>query len=319
MKDSHFSTPAKGGKIMTQGKEVAVVKNYKDTVFRMLYREKKELLILYNAVNGTHYENENDLEITTLENAIYMNMKNDVSCVLDFRMNLYEHQSTINPNMPLRDLLYVSRLFEKLIDNSDIYSSKWIMLPTPKFIVFYNGVDEQPETKIMRLSDSFSVSAEEICLELVVTQMNINPGFHEELKKACPSLQEYMCYVEKVRRYGKKMPLSEAVEQAVKECIREGVLKDFLIKNRSEVVQMSIFEYDEELHKKALLEEGIEKGEHLKLIQLVCKKLKKNKTPETIAEELEEPVRQIQRICCVAKEFEPEYDAVKIYERMQGE
>ena len=307
---------------MTLVKELAAMKNYKDTVFRMLYREKKELLSLYNAVNGTHYENEDDLEITTLENAVYMNMKNDISCVLDFQMNLYEHQSSINPNMPLRDLFYVSRLFEELINNRDIYSSKRIMLPTPKFIVFYNGVDEQPETKIMRLSDSFSISIDEICLDLVVTQLNINSGFHEELKKACPSLQEYMYYVEKVRIYEKKMPLTEAVEQAVQECIKEGILRDFLIRNRSEVVQMSIFEYDEELHKKTLIEEGIEQGieqgEYMKLIQMVCKKIKKDKSPETIAEELEEPVCQIQCICMAAKEFAPDYDAAAIYESIQG-
>lgn len=96
-------------------KKVEIIRNYKDSVFRMLYREKKELLSLYNAVNQTHYENEADLKVTTLENAIYMNMKNDVSCVVDLRMNLYEHQATVNPNMPLRDLFYVARLFENLI------------------------------------------------------------------------------------------------------------------------------------------------------------------------------------------------------------
>ena len=116
-----------------------VVRNYKDTLFRMIFRDKKELLTLYNAVNGTHYDNSEDLEITTLENAIYMNMKNDVSCILDMRMNLYEHQSTVNPNIPLRDLFYVARLYEKIIIGKDIYSSNRIMLPTPKFVIFYNG------------------------------------------------------------------------------------------------------------------------------------------------------------------------------------
>ena len=126
----------------------SVVRNYKDTIFRMIYRDKKELLALYNAVNGTHYDNPDELEITTLENAIYMNMKNDVSCIMDMRMNLYEHQSTVNPNIPLRDLFYVARLYEKLTIGKDIYSSKRIMLPTPKFITF---LTEQISSRSVRL------------------------------------------------------------------------------------------------------------------------------------------------------------------------
>ena len=237
----------------------SVVRNYKDTIFRMIYRDKKELLALYNAVNGTHYDNPDELEITTLENAIYMNMKNDVSCIMDMRMNLYEHQSTVNPNIPLRDLFYVARLYEKLTIGKDIYSSKRIMLPTPKFITFYNGANLQPERKIMKLSDSFQ-REEDVNLELIVIQLNINPGYNEELKAGCPSLYQYMCYVEKVRTYKEEMPIESAVTIAVDECIAEDILADFFRKNKAEAIQMSIFEYDEELHKKTLLEEGFEKG-----------------------------------------------------------
>ena len=225
----------------------------------MIYRDKKELLALYNAVNGTHYDNPDELEITTLENAIYMNMKNDVSCIMDMRMNLYEHQSTVNPNIPLRDLFYVARLYEKLTVGRDIYSSKRIMLPTPKFITFYNGVTPQPERMVMKLSDSYQ-RAEQVNLELIVTQLNINPGYNEELKKDCATLYQYICYVEKVRTYKETMPIEEAVSMAVNECINEDILADFFRKNKAEAIQMSIFEYDEELHKKTLLEEGYEEG-----------------------------------------------------------
>ena len=155
------------------------IRNYKDTIIRMIFKNKWELLILYNAVNGTHYTNPDDLEITTLENAIYMNVKNDISCVLDMRMNLYEHQSTFNPNMPLRDLFYIARLYEELVTDENIYSSRRIMLPTPKFIIFYNGVDEQPERKVMKLSDSFEIKGE-VNLELTAVQLNINPGDNED-------------------------------------------------------------------------------------------------------------------------------------------
>ncbi|MBD5464747.1 MAG: hypothetical protein HDR22_02835 [Lachnospiraceae bacterium] len=236
-----------------------VILNNKDTVFRMLYSENEELLSLYNAVNGTHYENPDELEITTLENAIYMNMKNDVSCVLDMWMNLYEHQSTVNPNMPLRDLFYTARLYEKLTIGKDLYSSKQIMLPTPKYITFYNGAAKQPERRLMKLSDSFERSGE-VNLELTVVQMNINPGFNEELKRNCPTLCQYMAYVEKVRTYTELLPIEEAVTKAVDECIKEDILRKFLIRNKAEAIQVSIFEYDEELHKRTLREEGYEEG-----------------------------------------------------------
>ena len=238
---------------------IPVIQNYKDTVFRMIFMEPGELLNLYNAVNDTHYDNPEELEVTTLENAIYMNVKNDISCILDMWMNLYEHQSTVNPNIPLRDLFYTARLYENIIIRKDVYSSKRIMLPTPKFITFYNGVEKQPERRIMKLSDSFERKGE-ANLELTVVQLNINSGYNEELKQGCPTLYQYMQYVEKVRAYKETMPIEKAVGKSVDECIAEGILKDFLIKHKAEAIQMSIFEYDEELHKRTLLEEGFEKG-----------------------------------------------------------
>ncbi|MBO5509206.1 MAG: hypothetical protein J5962_01970, partial [Lachnospiraceae bacterium] len=104
-------------------------REYKDTVFRMLFSEKKELLSLYNAVNDTSYDNPDELQITTLKNAIYMTVKNDISCVIDMRLNLYEHQSTVNPNIPLRDLDYVSRTYSAFYRDKDIYSPRMIKLP----------------------------------------------------------------------------------------------------------------------------------------------------------------------------------------------
>lgn len=108
----------------------------------MIFREKKELLSLYNAVNGTSYDNPDALEINTLENAIYMNMKNDISFVLQIELNLYEHQSTFNPNIPLRDLFYIARELEALTAHSFMYISTLVRIPTPRFVVFYNGTAE---------------------------------------------------------------------------------------------------------------------------------------------------------------------------------
>lgn len=249
-------------------KPISILQNYKDTVFRMIFKDPGELLSLYNAVNGTHYDNPEELEVTTLENAIYMNMKNDISCVLDMWMNLYEHQSTVNPNIPLRDLFYTVRLYENIIIKKDTYSSKCIMLPAPKFITFYNGVEKQPERRIMKLSDSYERQGE-VNLELIVVQLNINSGYNEELKQGCPTLYQYMQYVEKVRAYKEIMPIEKAVRKSVDECIAEGILKDFLIKHKAEAVQMSIFEYDEELHKRTLIEEGIERGKAEALLELL--------------------------------------------------
>ncbi|MCM1246712.1 MAG: hypothetical protein NC293_13825, partial [Roseburia sp.] len=241
---------------MTEEKEIRekevsgirVVRNHKDTVFRMLFRDKEKLLSLFNAVNGTDYEDPEELQINVLENALYMNMKNDMSCVLDARLNLYEHQSTVNPNMPLRDLFYISRMYETMIRKEEIYGSKAVKLPTPRFVVFYNGKDEQPERKVMYLSNLYAKQVGEPGLELAVVQLNINKGYNEELKKNCEPLLGYMAYVEKVGRYQKDMGIEEAVDRSVTECIREGILADFFQKNRAEVVQMSIFEYDEEAH-----------------------------------------------------------------------
>ena len=135
--------------------EMNVQRNYKDTVFRLLFRNKENLLSLYNALNKTAYSDTDRLDFTTLENAVYMNYKNDISFVLDSGLMLYEHQSTINPNMPLRDLIYVTRVIQGRIRDKNLYSKTQIRLPSPKFVVFYNGTDFQPEQQILKLSDSF--------------------------------------------------------------------------------------------------------------------------------------------------------------------
>ena len=242
---------------MTENK---VNRNYKDTVFRMLFQDRENLLSLYNAVNGTAYEDVDGLMITTLQDAVYMNYKNDVSFVFDFTLSIYEHQSTVNQNMPLRDLVYVSKVLQGQMKDQDIYSSRQIKLPTPKFVVFYNGTDEQPEKQILRLSDAYEKQLEEVELELTVTVYNINYGHNQKLLEACQTLNEYAQYVEVVREYAKEMPLAEAVESAIDSCIRQGILEDFLRKNRAEAIEMSIFEYDEEKHLKSEREIWLAEG-----------------------------------------------------------
>lgn len=240
--------------------ERAVQRNYKDTVFRMIFREKENLLSLYNALNKTAYTDVVSLEITTLENAVYMNYKNDISFVFDFELLLYEHQSTCNPNMPLRDLLYVSRVLQNRIRNENLYSKSLVRIPAPRFVVFYNGTDLQPEQQTLCLSDAFEKRQEEPSLELSVTVYNINPGHNRELLEACRLLREYAQYVEHVRSYTEELPLSEAVEKAVDDCIRNGILTEFLSRNRAEAIEVSIFEYDEEKHMRSERKEWREIG-----------------------------------------------------------
>ena len=240
--------------------DIRVKRNYKDTVFRMLYDNKKELLSLYNAVNNTNYTNEDELEIVTLENAIYMSMKDDVACLLDMNLQIYEHQSTINPNLPLRNLMYISRQLEKLIIKKDLYSKNQIYIPNPRFIVFYNGSSKQPEMREYLLSDAFKHKKNGINLELKVLQLNINSGYNEDIKNKCPSLFQYMQYVNAIRSFANENSLEEAVSLAVDYCISNDILKDFLLSNKVEVTSMSIFEYDAELHERTLKEESYEDG-----------------------------------------------------------
>ncbi len=295
-------------------------REYKDTVFRMLFSEKTELLSLYNALNGTSYKDPEELEITTLKNAIYMTVKNDISCVIDMRLNLYEHQSTVNPNIPLRDLDYVARTYSLFYRDEDIYSPRIIRLPNPKFIIFYNGLDKQPARREMRLSDAYANKEENPSLELIVMQININLGNNDELLENCPSLYGYMQFVEKIRENQKTMPLTEAVTQAVNDCIKENILADFLKKNKAEVVSMSLFEYDEKKHERTMLEIGREEGRATgreeKLLMLICKKIQKGKSIEQIADELEEDVETIQPLYEIVLRYAPDYNMSDILDEV---
>ena len=230
--------------LMTE--ELNVVRNQKDTVFRMLFREKRELLELYNALNNSAYSSPEELTICTLENAIYMNFKNDSSFLLDSELNLYEHQSSYNPIMPLRDLIYIAKQLEKYTRDETIYSSTLVKIPAPRFVVFYNGTDKQPDRQILRLSDAFEKAVAEPELELKVLMLNINFGCNKDLMDKCRTLREYAQYVDQVRKYARIMRIEEAVDRAVTECIKEGILADFLSSQRAEVIAVSIFEYNEE-------------------------------------------------------------------------
>ena len=235
-------------------------RKYKDTVFRKLFSDRKNLLSLYNAINGTAYMDASQLEIVTLDNAIYMGMKNDLAFIINTNLFLYEHQSTYNPNMPLRDLFYISGEYQKLVDLKSLYTSTRLRIPTPNFIVFYNGTEKNEDRWVEYLSESYENMSGEPNLELKVIILNINVGHNKKLMEECQTLREYAQYVAKVRRYSEEMELNKAVECAVSESIQEGILKEFLQKNRAEVIAMSIFEYNEEEEKRKLRKAEYEAG-----------------------------------------------------------
>ena len=245
---------------MANENTVTVNRTFKSTVFIMLFEDKNNLLELYNAMTGKHYTDPELLEINTLENAIYMTMKNDVSFLIDGRLSLYEHQSTYNPNLPLRFLLYISKLYAGMTKDANLYGTKVIQIPPSEFVIFYNGEEEKPERMVLKLSDMYEIKSREAKLELEAVMLNISGDNNTGLKEACRTLKEYAIYTNKIRKYTKSMALSDAVERAINECIAEGVLEEFLKKHKAEAKEMSIFEYDQEKHMKQEREAAWEDG-----------------------------------------------------------
>jgi hypothetical protein len=242
-----------------------VNRKYKDRLFLRIFQDKKDLLDLYNAVNGTDYSNPEDLEITTLEDAIYMSMKNDISFIVSSTMNLYEHQSTLNPNMPVRGFLYFARLYEAYIERNglNVFGQTAIQLPFPQYIVFYNGEEDCPDDYRMLLSDSFAqtssteVPAVECCARII----NINFGHNKSLMNKSHLLLDYSRFVSKIREKLKNgIPLQHAVDETVNECLQEGILFDLLTKSKAEVTNMLLTEFDQKKYEKAIRKESYDFG-----------------------------------------------------------
>lgn len=239
---------------------------YKDRLFRLIFREKKELLELYNAMNESNYTNPDELEITTIEDVVYMGMKNDLSFIIGDEMNLYEHQSSVCPNLPLRGLFYFSSVYKSYIESVKrrLYSTLELEIPFPQYIVFYNGTEERPEREELKLSNLFigNGKGKKPSLECTALVLNVNYGHNKELMERCKTLKQYAQFIAEIRRnlaYG--MKAQEAVEEAVNECIKNDILADILRKNRGEIVDSILTEWDEDEYRDYLKEEGIKIGE----------------------------------------------------------
>lgn len=250
-------------------------RNYKDSLFRSIFNNKKNLLSLYNAIEGTNYTDTKAIKITTLKGTFFNDIKNDISFQIgDKYVVVLEHQSTINENMPLRCLFYICKLYQKLIDKDLIYRGHLLTIPMPQFYVFYNGEKDEQEQRIMKLSDAFAEVGNQ--LELTLTAYNINAGQNTDIMNKCLALKEYSIFVGMVReKAANGMELGQAIKETIRYCQQHDILKEFLNENASEVYDMVSFEWDMERAKKVWYEEGEARGEARGKLEAI-KKLMKN-------------------------------------------
>ena len=251
-------------------KEGQFNREYRSSVFTLLFSDRQKLLELSNAVNGTDYTDAEDIEINTLSDengifsGIFLKIKNDISFLHGAYLGLYEHQSTVCGNMPLRMLLYIAELFKDMYERKLLYRKKAIELPVPQFYVFYNGSEEMADREEYDLSDQYKLPVEEPALELKVIVLNINAGRNRELMEKCKELREYSEFVhrtnEALRDKKNSTGKQEAMGQVIDGCIRDGILQDFLSENRRRVLMSSILEYDEQAHMEAVHDDGYDEG-----------------------------------------------------------
>ena len=289
---------------LTQGGNCMANKEYKSDVFSMLLQDKKRAMEIYNAINGTDYDDPELVEMTTLDDKSFsLTVRNDASFILDANLSLYEHQSTYCPNMPLRDLLYFASIIQKQIkaQKRDIYGGRILKIPVPHFVVFYNGKEDAPDQYDLRLSDAFEKETKNPEIELVCHVYNINNGKNVPLLSKCQTLREYMYFVDMVRKNNEiSGNLEDAIEKAINQCMEENVLRDFLAQHREEVMHVMTLDYTFERRLEMQRAEAIEDGERIgkeigteigkeeKLSEQIRKKIQKGKPLDQIADELEE-------------------------------
>ncbi len=288
---------------------------YKDTLFRWIFgkddeKGKQRRLELYNALNNSNYTDPDALEVTTLEDVICMSMKNDLSFLVDSKMNLYEEQSTLNPNMPLRGLMYFSRLYQVWLtkQDKDLYGRTVVKIPTSKYIVFYIGQPEIDDIVKLKLSDAFIVPDASGEFEWTATMININEGHNNSLGKKCKPLYDYISYIARIRKNMQAgMEKHQAISSAVEWAIQNNLLGGFFAEQKAEVEDVSITEFDEELfirnRRREGYAEGIIAGEQQKAVEDTKNLLRmKLGTIEQIAQVTGLPIEQVQALAAEMQE-----------------
>jgi len=286
-----------------------VNRNHKNSVFSSLFSTPDVLRELYSAIEGIPIPPDIPIDINTLTNAFYMGQINDVSFLIDNRLVvLIEHQSTVNNNIPLRLLMYIARLYEKIIKRGKRYQNKLVKIPKPEFIVLYNGKENYPDYKELKLSDAFKdieglklADNNVIPLELIVQVYNVNHGHNSEILKRSETLDGYSVFIDKIREYQKQeKSLEKAGRYAINYCIKNNILKDYLEAHASEVLNMLLGEWDKEEYLEVACEEAREEGHEngLKEGKLIIAKnlLEKGSTPEFVHEITGLPLDEIEEI-----------------------
>ncbi|MBR2825138.1 MAG: hypothetical protein IKE51_02580, partial [Solobacterium sp.] len=240
-----------------------ITRKHKDSLFRFIFGRsdhKEWLLSLYNALNHSNYTNPEDIEMTTIDNVIYLGMHNDVSFIIEDNLMMMEHQTTPSKNMTIRFLLYYAKVLEGYLQkrNIDLYKISSIPLPNPRFIVFYNGSRETGEYEEERFSTHYKGSPN---IELVAEHYNINKGMNDSLKDACQALEEYCWINDMIVSYRDTMSLDEAVEQTYNNLPKEFIIYPLLIKHKAEVKGMILETFDQDRFGKTMYESGFEEGE----------------------------------------------------------
>lgn len=222
--------------------EKKVNRKHKDTLFRVIFGEHKDhALALYNAINKTDYTDVDQLKIISLEDALYIDIKNDVGYLFHDVLNLIEHQSTFSPNMPLRGLGYFADIYQRYVsdtygDSAAVNSSRLLKLPAPKYYVFYNGETAREEETELRLSDAYNGAGD---LEVVAHMVNINKGYSRALLDACEPLYGYSELIARIRSNKEKgLSIDESVQTAMESCIEDGILEDILRTERDKVANI---------------------------------------------------------------------------------
>ena len=300
-------------------------RNFKSSVFSLMMQDKVKALNVYNVLGNSHFDNPEDVEIITTDGGISLSVRNDASFIIGTDMNFYEHQSTYNPNMPMRSLIYCTDAIDRRIKekNENLYGHKQIKIPTPRFVVFYNGREKRPAVEKMYLSSAYMGEKKNSDLELSCTVYNLNAPENKELLEKSEVLFGYTFFVNRVNANKENgMELEQAIDEAIDVCTRENILKDFFGTYKNEVRRIMAldftFERQIELTRMEYYQDGEKDGQLQNMISLTVRKLRKGKSVEQIADELEADMETIAPICQAAEEFAPEYDEEKIFEKVKN-
>ncbi|WP_035771066.1 hypothetical protein [Butyrivibrio sp. FCS006] len=254
---------------MLETEKGTINNKHKDRLFNYIFgreENRKWTLQLYNAVNGSHYEDASAIEFNTLEDVLYIGMRNDTSFLVSDVMSVYEHQSSYNPNMPLRMMQYVGNLYSKYLARNKLnkYGSSLIKLPTPKLVVFYNGRTDVDDEVILKLTDSFDENSRALSdIEVKVRMLNINYGRNADLLRACKPLEEYSWFINRINEIlfdQDPKDIVIATKTAIDEIPMDFEIRSFLISHKAEVTGMLDTEYNEAEIKELFVEEGLQKG-----------------------------------------------------------